>query len=120
MVPPVVSILLFAAIGAKLIGSHGGLQVDKQKVCQVTGSVDSPSKVIRGGAVICNSCLLLTLNVISPDTSVEMRATQVFHVDSFELSPTEASLDQDLNLTVGLVSCFPRPVTVSHVKVRCQ
>ena len=36
------SILLLAAIGAKLIGPHGGLQVDKQKVCQVTGSVESP------------------------------------------------------------------------------
>ena len=30
------SILLLAAIGAKLIGPHGGLQVDK-KVCDVTG-----------------------------------------------------------------------------------
>ena len=36
------SILLLAALGAKLIGHHGGLQVDKQKVCQVTVSVDSP------------------------------------------------------------------------------
>ena len=36
------SILLLAAIGANLIGPHGGLQVDKQKVCQVTGSVESP------------------------------------------------------------------------------
>ena len=26
--------LLLAAIGAKLIGPHGDLQVDKQKVCQ--------------------------------------------------------------------------------------
>ena len=40
------SILLLAAIGAKLIGPHGGLQVDKQKVCQVTGSVESPSCVL--------------------------------------------------------------------------
>ena len=31
------SILLLAAIGAKLIGPHGGLQVDKKKVCDVTG-----------------------------------------------------------------------------------
>ena len=31
------SILLLAAIGAKLIGPHGGLQVDK-KVCDVTGN----------------------------------------------------------------------------------
>ena len=31
-----------AAIGAKLIGPHGGLQVDKPKVGKVTGSVDSP------------------------------------------------------------------------------
>ena len=36
------SILLLAAIGAKLIGPHGGLQVDKQKVCQVTGSMEWP------------------------------------------------------------------------------
>ena len=36
------SILLLVAIRAKLIGPHGGIQVDKQKVCQVTGSVDSP------------------------------------------------------------------------------
>ena len=36
------SILLLAAIGAKLIGPHGGLQVDKPKVGKVTGSVDSP------------------------------------------------------------------------------
>ena len=34
------SILLLAAIGAKLIGPHGGLQVDKPKVGKVTGSVD--------------------------------------------------------------------------------
>ena len=34
------SILLLAAIGAKLISPHGGIQVDKQKVCEVTGSVD--------------------------------------------------------------------------------
>ena len=40
------SILLLAAIGPKLIGPHGGLQVDKQKVCQVTGSVDSSIKRI--------------------------------------------------------------------------
>ena len=37
------SILLLAAIGAKLIGPHGDLQVDKQKVCQVTGSVEAPT-----------------------------------------------------------------------------
>ena len=37
------SILLLAAIGSKLIGPHDGLQVDKQKVCQVTGSVESPT-----------------------------------------------------------------------------
>ena len=36
------SILLLAAIGAKLIGPHGSLQVDKQKVSQVTGYVESP------------------------------------------------------------------------------
>ena len=36
------SILLLAAIGAKLIGPHGGLQVDKPKVGKVTGSVDAP------------------------------------------------------------------------------
>ena len=30
------------SIRAKLIGPHGGLLVDKQKVCQVTGSVESP------------------------------------------------------------------------------
>ena len=36
---------LLAAIGAKLIGPHGGLQVDKQKVCQVTGSVDGLTHV---------------------------------------------------------------------------
>ena len=35
------SILLLAAIGAKLIGPHGVLQVDKPKVGKVTGSVDS-------------------------------------------------------------------------------
>ena len=35
------SILLFAAIGAKLIGPHGGLKVDKPKVGKVTDSVDS-------------------------------------------------------------------------------
>ena len=34
------SILLLAAIGAKLIGPHGVLQVDKQTVGKVTGSVD--------------------------------------------------------------------------------
>ena len=37
------SILLLVAIGAKLIGPHRGLQVDKQKVCQVTGSVNNPT-----------------------------------------------------------------------------
>ena len=37
------SILLFAAIRAKLIGPHGDLQVDKQKFGKVTGSVDSPN-----------------------------------------------------------------------------
>ena len=31
------SILLLAAIGAKLIGPHGGLQVDKQKVLSSNG-----------------------------------------------------------------------------------
>ena len=36
------SVLLLAAIGARLIGPNGGFQVDKQKVCQVTGSVESP------------------------------------------------------------------------------
>ena len=36
------SILLLAAIGAKLIGPHGGLQVDEPKVGKVTGSVDTP------------------------------------------------------------------------------
>ena len=36
------SILLLTAIGAKLIGPHGGLQVDKSKVGKVTGSVDAP------------------------------------------------------------------------------
>ena len=36
------SILLLTAIGAKLIGFYGGLQFDKKKVCQVTGSVESP------------------------------------------------------------------------------
>ena len=35
MVP--LSIPLLAAIGAKLIGPYGGLQVDKKKVCDVTG-----------------------------------------------------------------------------------
>ena len=40
MVP--LSILLLATMGAKLIGPQGGLQVAKQKVCQVTGSVESP------------------------------------------------------------------------------
>ena len=34
------SILLLAAIGAKLIGPHGGLQVDKYGVTVVTGSVE--------------------------------------------------------------------------------
>ena len=38
---PPLSILLLAAIGAKFIGPHGDLQVDKQKVYQVTGSVDT-------------------------------------------------------------------------------
>ena len=42
MVAYSLSILLLAAIGAKLIGPHGGLQVDKQKVGKVTGSVDFP------------------------------------------------------------------------------
>ena len=37
------SILLIAAKGAKLKGPHGGLQVDKQNVCQVTGSMESPT-----------------------------------------------------------------------------
>ena len=37
------SILLLAAIGVKLIGPHGGLQVDKSKVGKVTGSVDAPN-----------------------------------------------------------------------------
>ena len=36
------SILLLAAIGAKLIGPHGRLQFDKSKVGKVTGSVDAP------------------------------------------------------------------------------
>ena len=36
------SILLLAAIGAKLIGPHGGLQVDKNVVTVVTGSVECP------------------------------------------------------------------------------
>ena len=40
MVPP--SILLLAAIEAKLIGPYSGLQVDKPKVGKVTASVDSP------------------------------------------------------------------------------
>ena len=42
-----VSILLLAAIGAKLIGLHGGFQVDKPKVGKVTGSVDAPHLIIR-------------------------------------------------------------------------
>ena len=37
------SILLLAAIGAKLIGPHGGLQVDEPKVGKVTGYVDAPN-----------------------------------------------------------------------------
>ena len=36
------SILLLDAIGAKLIGPHGGLQVGKPKVGKVTGSMDAP------------------------------------------------------------------------------
>ena len=32
----VMSILLLAAIGVKLIGPHGGLQVDKEAVTEVT------------------------------------------------------------------------------------
>ena len=34
------SILLLAAIGAKLIGPHGSLKVDKEAVTEVTRSVD--------------------------------------------------------------------------------
>ena len=34
------SILLRAAIGVKLIGPHGGLQVDKYAVTVVTGCVE--------------------------------------------------------------------------------
>ena len=40
------SILLLAAIGAKLIGPNGGLHVDKQKCCQETGSVESAYCVV--------------------------------------------------------------------------
>ena len=36
------SILLLAAIGAKLIGPHGGLQVGKKGVTDVTGSMEWP------------------------------------------------------------------------------
>ena len=41
------SILLLAAIGAKLIGPHGGLQVDKEAVTEVTLSVDLPYSVTQ-------------------------------------------------------------------------
>ena len=44
MVP--LSIVLLTTIGPTLIGSHGGLQVDKPKVGKVTGSVDSPWRAI--------------------------------------------------------------------------
>ena len=37
------SILLLAAIGEKLIGPHGGLQVDKEAITEVTRSVDWPT-----------------------------------------------------------------------------
>ena len=40
MVPPVYPTILLAAIGAKLIGLHGGIQVDKEAVTKVTRSVD--------------------------------------------------------------------------------
>ena len=36
------SILLLAAIGAKLIGPHGGLQVGKKGVTDVTASMEWP------------------------------------------------------------------------------
>ena len=36
------SVLLLATIGAKLIGPHGGLQVDKRNIIDVTRSVNSP------------------------------------------------------------------------------
>ena len=39
------SILLLAAIGAKLIGPHGGLKVDKEAVTEVTRSVDLPISI---------------------------------------------------------------------------
>ena len=38
---PLSILLLLAAIGAKLIGPQGGLQVDKPNVGKVTGSVDA-------------------------------------------------------------------------------
>ena len=40
------SILLLAAIGAKLIGPHGGLQVGKNGVTDVTGSMEWPMLVV--------------------------------------------------------------------------
>ena len=71
MVPPVYPML--AAIGAKLIGPHGGLQVDKQNVGKVTAFVDSAycfiysmehvnsigarsfcNRQLRGQRVLCN------------------------------------------------------------------
>ena len=66
------SILLLAAIGAKLIGPHGDLQVDKRTVCQVTGSVESPTNTTPARrpypsfVVSTNHCCRRCVGVVSP------------------------------------------------------
>ena len=55
------SILLLAAIGVKLIGPHGGLQVDKQKASQVTGSVDSPYTQVKKSSSLTQYTVLSLL-----------------------------------------------------------
>ena len=47
MVAYSLSILLLAAIGAKLIGPYGGLQVDKETVTEVARSVGLPYYVMH-------------------------------------------------------------------------
>ena len=58
------SILLLAAIEAKLIGPHGGLQVDKEKVGKVTDSVDSPLCCVMLTQLAVLLCLKLPCNLV--------------------------------------------------------
>ncbi|XP_005093343.1 trafficking protein particle complex subunit 10 [Aplysia californica] len=58
-----------------------------------------------------------TLDSVSSDERVEMRASQVIFMESLELQPEQASLNEELSLRVCVVSNFPRPISMDSLKV---